>query len=83
MVTAYFTADVNVGGSTLEGYFRISVPVGGNPCDCDWNADQALNSQDFFDFLNDFFAGNADFNHDMVNNSQDFFDFLSCFFAGC
>jgi hypothetical protein len=54
-----------------------------NTCPCDWNQSGGVNSQDFFDFLNDFFAGNSDFNHDNVTNSQDFFDFLTCFFAGC
>jgi uncharacterized membrane protein len=55
---------------------------GGPICPCDWNYSGSLNSQDYFDFLNDFFVGNADFNHDNVTNSQDFFDFLNCFFAG-
>ncbi len=50
------------------------------PCPCDWSHDGIVNSQDFFDFLTDFFAGHGDFNHDGVNNSQDFFDFLNCFF---
>jgi hypothetical protein len=58
----------------------------GPTCPCDWNAEDAVNSQDFFDFLNDFFAGDADFNSDDTTTSQDFFDFLTCFFEppkGC
>jgi hypothetical protein len=54
-------------------------------CRADVNADGAVNSQDFFDFLAGFFAGLAiaDFDGNGIVNSQDFFDFLAAFFAGC
>jgi hypothetical protein len=52
-------------------------------CPCDWNGDGVPNSQDSFDFNNDFFSGPADFNCDGVTNSQDFFDFNACLFNGC
>ena len=54
-------------------------------CGADFNADDTVNSQDFFDFLVAFFENSidADFNRDNTVNSQDFFDFLTAFFAGC
>jgi hypothetical protein len=55
------------------------------PCAGDFNRDTEVNSQDFFDFVAAFFAGEpaADFNGNGTVNSQDFFDFLAAFFAGC
>ena len=55
----------------------------GTPCSAEWNGDSRVNSQDFFDFLLAFFAGDADFNIDGGTDTQDFFDFLEAFFAGC
>jgi hypothetical protein len=54
-------------------------------CRADHSGDGAVNSQDFFAFLTDFFAASpgADFNGDGGVDSQDFFDFLGAFFGGC
>jgi hypothetical protein len=52
-------------------------------CPSDWNGSECIDSQDFFDFINDFFTTGADFNNDGVTNSQDFFDFLNAFFSVC
>jgi hypothetical protein len=47
----------------------------------DWNGDETVTSQDFFDFLADFFESNADFDGSGDTTSQDFFDFLESFLA--
>src|SRR5262245_5082695 len=51
------------GGSRFDGGFWAAA-YSGPTCDCDWNHDGALNSQDFFDFITSFFSvpSNADFN---------------------
>jgi hypothetical protein len=71
------------GGSItlVGGFLSITLPR----CASDINGDDAVNSQDFFDFITAFFSGDpvADFNRDGAINSQDFFDFLAAFFAGC
>jgi agmatine deiminase len=74
-------ADGNTGSDSSPAGFVINGTR--PPCPPDWNASGALDSQDFFDFLADFFAAGADFNDDGLTNSQDLFDFLGAFFTGC
>jgi len=52
-------------------------------CVADWNRDQALDSEDFFLFLGDFFAGYADSDCNGTTNSADFFWFLDRFLSDC
>jgi ELWxxDGT repeat protein len=54
-------------------------------CPADLDLDGLVTSQDFFNFLARFFAGDpeADYNGSGTVESQDFFDFLSDFFAPC
>lgn len=72
--------DGDLNGSRVVDMGALEVQV---PCAADWNNQGGVTSQDFFDFIAGFFAGDADFNHSGVTNSQDFFDFIAAFFAGC
>jgi hypothetical protein len=74
-----------VGGSTDTAGIDSVVVTPRGVCAADFNSDGQVTSQDFFDFLSDFFtlSNPADFNNDGVVNSQDFFDYLSAFFTGC
>lgn len=63
--------------------FLYGEPVLQGNCAADYDGDGVINTNDFFAFLNNFFANDADFNHDGATNSQDFYDFLTAFFIGC
>jgi hypothetical protein len=80
-----FSVRAVVGGGTDAVVFDSFVITRRGGCSGDYNSDGVVSSQDFFDFLNDFFPARAaaDVNHDGAVNSQDFFDFLVFFFTGC
>lgn len=78
----HFTFRATVtGGET--GLFVADLPEPIIGCSSDWNNDSFINSQDFFDFISDFFSGTADINTSGFTDSQDLFDFLTAFFSGC
>jgi hypothetical protein len=69
-------------------YIEIAgLPVPGDPpvCRADFNGVGGLNTQDIFDYLNAWFAGDirADFNGVNGLEVQDVFDFINAWFVGC
>ncbi len=68
-----------------EQYSAPSCSACTTACPADFDGSGAVNSADFFAFLDAFVRDHisADFNRDSLINSQDFFDYLGAFFTGC
>lgn len=85
-----FTEPLPLDAANLPRVVGVGMDIGAYEtqlpnCPADYNADKVLNTNDYFAFLTDFFAGNprADFNADMSVDVQDFFEFLAAFLRGC
>jgi cytochrome c peroxidase len=86
MYMQWIVADPNAAGGMSRSRPLIVTILGVAPtCRADFNADGAVNSQDFFGFLGAFFAQDnaADFDASGAVTSADFFAFLGVFFSGC
>lgn len=81
-------SDIVAGGEGTFMSWQLRVFGSETSCPCNWNAgvlggSNALDAQDIFDFLNDWFMGQGDFNNDGVITAADIFEFLNCWFSGC
>jgi hypothetical protein len=67
--------------------WRLQLP--GRPCLADWNQDDVIKSQDYYDFNACFFSPSTcpgrdlDIDGSGAVNSQDWFDWLALWYAGC
>ncbi len=54
-------------------------------CPADFNCDSSINSQDFYEFMENFInqSPRSDFNRDGSRDSRDLFDYLNVLFTGC
>ncbi len=64
-------------GRNQNGVFQGWVASLGCCCPPDWNRSGMADSQDFFEFISDFFEGTGDYNRDGVSTSSDVMIFLS------
>lgn len=67
---------ISTGTATCAVDFTANVEI---ILPADWNHDGQIDTQDFFDFLTDFQAGDADFDHNGITDSNDLFAFLIAF----
>jgi hypothetical protein len=74
----YDVVVTDICGSLTSEPARVTVT-----CREDWNQDGAINSQDYFDFLVDFFAGDADYDHNGMTDEYDHRAFILLWRLGC
>lgn len=79
-------ASFNSGTPRDEGVFVVTIDVGYEPpapCPADYDQSGAVTSEDLFDFLADWFQGDADYDRSGMTDVADIFQYLSDWFRGC